>query len=111
MDIVNYLRTMPFAEECFPFGPDTAVFKVSGKMFALHSIHQGRPIINVKGIPEENQSLCDVFADVIPGYHMNKKHWVTVFLDGDVPKGEIERLIDQSHKLVYKPAKRKKPNS
>jgi len=105
MKIIDYIREMPFSELCHPFGPDTDVFKVSGKMFALSSTHLGRPIINLKGIPEENMSLCDVFNDIIPGYHMNKKHWITIFLDGDVPTIEIERLIDQSYNLVYKPVK------
>ena len=98
----DYLASKPESEECFPFAPDTAVFKVRGKMFGLYSIHQTRPMMNLKCEPEQALALRDVFDEVFPAYHMNKKHWNSVFLDGDVPLLELERMVDHSYALVVK---------
>ena len=104
----TYLLNKPKAREDFPFGPDTAVFKIKGKMFATlmqkkdantdHKITQ----MNLKCDPEEAIMLRDVFDAVIPGYHMNKRWWNTVILDSSIPEGEIQRMIDNSYALVVK---------
>lgn len=102
MQIEEYIVSKPDAELTYPFGEDVAVYKVKNKMFALVSHHQQRPSVNLKTDPADAIELRDIFSDVIPGYHMNKQHWNTVFLDGDVPVGEIERQVDCSYALVVK---------
>ena len=98
----DYLSGKPEAVEDFPFGPEVAVFKVRGKMFATLGIEKGVANTNLKCDPAEALMLRDMFTAVIPGYHMNKKHWNTVMLDGSVPRGEIERMMDNSYALVVK---------
>jgi len=98
----RYLLSRPEALDDFPFGPQVAVFKVKGRMFATLAIENGVARTNLKCDPNEAQALRDIFTGVLPGYHMNKKHWNTVLLDGSVPDFEIERMIDRSYGLVVK---------
>ncbi|WP_329120725.1 MmcQ/YjbR family DNA-binding protein [Streptomyces sp. NBC_01353] len=87
------------ATEEFPFGPDTSVFKVAGKMFALASL-DGRPLsINLKCEPEEAVRLREEYSAVAPGYHMNKRHWNTVVVGG-LPDRMVRELIEDSYDLV-----------
>ncbi len=102
----TYLLAKPEAAEDYPFGPDVAVFKVLGKMFATLADDAGTPNMNLKCDPNEAQMLRDVFPSVVPGYHMNKDHWNTIILDGTVPAGEIERMIDNSYSLVVRKMKK-----
>lgn len=96
-----YLVSKPEAEECFPFGDDVAVFKIRGKMFATFWLSfEGGPAMNLKCDPDQALALRDIFDAVIPGYHMNKKHWNTIKLNGTVPDFEIERMVDHSYDLV-----------
>lgn len=105
---MNYTQTReallkkPEAEVDYPFGTEVAVFKVRGKMFATLTEVEGRAYTNLKCDPDQALALRDVFPSVTPGYHMNKKHWNTVELDGTVPPGEIQRMIDHSYSLVVK---------
>ena len=102
----NYLLSKPEAEEDYPFGADCMVPKVGGKMFATYSkADDGFFHMNLKCDPTEALALRDIFESVLPGYHMNKKHWNTVILDGSVPDGEVERMIDRSYGLVVKSLK------
>lgn len=103
----KYLLEKPEAVEDFPFAIDVAVFKVRGKMFATLTENEGRAYTNLKCDPQEALMLRDLFPEVTPGYHMNKKHWNTVRLGGDLPRGEIERLIDNSYALVVRGMPRK----
>jgi predicted DNA-binding protein (MmcQ/YjbR family) len=96
----TYLLNMPEAVETFPFGPEVAVFKVRNKMFALLGVEKGIANMNLKCDPDHANALRDLFTAVRPGYHMNKKHWNTVDLDGSVPEAEIETMIDDSFWLV-----------
>ncbi|WKE67516.1 MmcQ/YjbR family DNA-binding protein [Gallaecimonas kandeliae] len=96
----HYLLQKPEAQEDYPFGPEIAVYKVRGKMFALLGHFQGHDSVNLKCDPFEAQALRDIFPAVKPGYHMNKLHWNTVLLDGSVPAGELERMVDASFALV-----------
>jgi predicted DNA-binding protein (MmcQ/YjbR family) len=104
----EYLLDKPFTQEDYPFGLEVAVFKVKGKMFAtlaLGKMGKGDGDrqdwwVNLKCDPNEALILRDMFSAVIPGYHMNKRHWNTVILDGSIPKGEIERMMDNSFQLV-----------
>lgn len=98
----TYLCSKPDALEDFPFGPEVAVIKVAGKMFATLAREKGIARINLKCDPHEALMLRDIFPAVTPGYHMNKRHWNTVILDGSVPRGEIERMIDNSYALVVR---------
>ena len=87
--------------EEFPFGEDTLVFKVKGKMFALTDVESFESI-NLKSLPEDAVELREQYPAVQPGYHMNKKHWNTVTMDGSVPDKLVKEWIDQSYNLVLK---------
>ncbi len=86
-------------EECFPFGDDTLVFKAGGKIFALVNL-DGELSINLKCDPALALELRERHSSVIPGYHMNKKHWNTIYIDGTIPDKEIFEWIDHSYDLV-----------
>lgn len=103
----EYLLSRPEAWEDFPFYPDVAVFKVTNKMFATLSRVGDSAQMNLKCDPQEAVMLRDIFSAVKPGYHMNKRHWNTVILDGSIPDGEIERMIDRSYGLVVRGMTRK----
>jgi predicted DNA-binding protein (MmcQ/YjbR family) len=91
--------------EEFPFGVDTLVFKVNGKMFALTDIESFESI-NLKCLPEDAVQLREQYPAVQPGYHMNKKHWNTVIIDGSISDKLVKEWIDQSYNLVTKTAKK-----
>ena len=99
-DAIEYFLSRPCAEETTPFGPDVLVYKVGSKAFALTMPDKFPARINLKCDPERSISLRDQYESIQPGYHMNKKHWNTVFLDGSVPGALIRELIDLSHELV-----------
>lgn len=96
----QYLLGKPEAMEDYPFGPDVAVMKVRDKMFATLGQEGGEGRMNLKCDPNQALALRDIFTAVLPGYHMNKKHWNTIKLDGSIPEGEIQRMIDHSFALV-----------
>ena len=88
------------ATESTPFGPDVLVFKVSGKMFALATLDEVPTRVNLKCDPDLALELRDRYDQVTPGYHMNKKHWNTVEIEGDIPGPELRKMIDHSYELV-----------
>ena len=88
------------AEETFPFGAETSVFKVSGKMFALSQPGADDLRISLKCEPALAQQLREAHAEVIPGYHLNKRHWNTVLLEGSLPEQMIKNMIEDSYDLV-----------
>jgi predicted DNA-binding protein (MmcQ/YjbR family) len=96
----------PGAWEGFPFGDDVAVYKVGSKIFALIPV-RGRASISLKCSPTWALLLRDTYPAVTPGYHLNKRHWNTVGLDGSIPDGEIIEMIDHSYDLVFKSLTRK----
>ena len=96
----EYCLSKPAATEGTPFGPDNIVFKVEGKMFALAALDEVPPAVNLKCDPDLALELRDRYEQVRPGYHMNKKHWNTVVLDGVIPEREIKKMIDHSYDLV-----------
>ena len=104
--VQGYFLSLPEATLDFPFGPDVYVYKVCGRMFATLGWSDGQPRINLKCDPEQAVFLRETFASVVPGYHMNKTHWNTVYLDGSVPTSEIERMIDVSFALVVRKLRR-----
>jgi predicted DNA-binding protein (MmcQ/YjbR family) len=95
----SYCLSKKGVTEEFPFGPDTLVFKVMGKMFALTGVEDFSSV-NLKVDPERGAELRDAYPAVQPGYHMNKKHWVTVLIDGSLPDKLIRAWIDESYQLV-----------
>ncbi len=95
----DYCISKKGADESFPFGEDTLVFKVSGKIFALVNL-DGDLSINLKCDPALALELRERYASVTAGYHMNKKHWNTINLDGTVPDKEIFSWIDHSYNLI-----------
>jgi len=97
--IREYCINKPQVTEGFPFGEDTLVFKVKGKIFALASL-DGDLSVNLKCEPGLALELRENYSAVTPGYHMNKKHWNTIILDGSVPDKEVFRWIDNSYNLV-----------
>lgn len=90
----------------YPFGKDAAVFKVGSKMFALVSWNNDPLRINLKCDPDDAIVLREMFTAVIPGYHMNKRHWNTVILDGTVPEPMFLDMCESSFKLVFKSLKK-----
>lgn len=98
----TFLLGFPGATLNFPFDDKTAVFKVSVKMFALVRLGSSPLSINLKCDPDDAQFLRSQFKEVIPGYHMNKDHWNTIILNGELKDGFIKKLIDDSYTLVVK---------
>ena len=88
------------AEETFPFGPETSVFKVAGKMFALSQLAADSLRVSLKCEPRLAKSLREAHAAVLPGYHLNKRHWNTVIIDGSLPNEAIRDMIEDSYDLV-----------
>jgi len=97
-----YCISKKAVEETFPFGEDTLVFKVAGKMFLLTSLSQSPLQFNAKCDPDEAVELRDLYDAIQPGYHMNKQHWNTVIIDGTIPAKLLRRLIDDSYNLVVR---------
>ncbi|MGA9284231.1 MAG: MmcQ/YjbR family DNA-binding protein [Solirubrobacteraceae bacterium] len=88
------------SEETFPFGLQTSVFKVAGKMFALSQLGAASLRVSVKCEPALAEALRETHAAVIPGYHLNKKHWNTVILDGSLPDESVRDMIEDSYDIV-----------
>jgi len=90
----------PGAAETFPFGPRTSVFKVAGKMFALSQLAE-RPLrVSLKCEPELAEQLRTTHPAVTPGYHLNKRHWNTVIIDGSIPEQMVRDMVEDSYDLV-----------
>jgi predicted DNA-binding protein (MmcQ/YjbR family) len=98
----EFCLALPQATETFPFGEETSVFKTSGndKIFAISALGSETLDVTLKCDPEESIALRGEFTAIIPGYHVNKKHWITIVLDGSVPDDLVEQLIASSHALV-----------
>ena len=100
--LVEICLALPQAFESFPFGEETSVFKTSGngKVFALSAL-SARPLsVTLKCDPEDSIALRETYAEITPGYHMNKKHWISVDLEGGLPVDLVEELVAASHALV-----------
>ncbi len=95
-----YCISKKAVEECLPFGPETLVFKVMGKVFLLTGLDSSPLQFNVKCNPEKAIELREKYPCVQPGYHMNKKHWNTIIVDGSVSKKQLHEWITDSYNLV-----------
>ena len=107
--LLSYLLQKPGATEEFPFDNVTLVVKVSGKMFALVGINNDPLRINLKCDPIKAEFLRQPHPAVLPGYHMNTRHWNTVVLDGTIAAAEIYGMIDDSYDLVLQGLPKAKP--
>jgi predicted DNA-binding protein (MmcQ/YjbR family) len=96
----DYCLSKKGAEETLPFGPETLVYKAGGKMFLLVGLNDEDLRFNVKCDPDKAIELREQFPCVLPGYHMNKKHWNTIVVDGSVPAKQLKEWIDDSYNLI-----------
>ncbi|HXC04151.1 MAG TPA: MmcQ/YjbR family DNA-binding protein [Bacteroidia bacterium] len=99
-ELREYCISKVFVEETFPFDQVTLVFKVMGKAFLLTSLGESPLRFNVKCDPELAMQLREEYSCVLPGYHMNKKHWNTIEADGSVPDKLLREWIDHSYEQV-----------
>ena len=97
---------LPGAEESFPFGPETSVFKVGGKMFALSPLKRQPLTVSVKCEPELGEQLRGTYDEIEPGYHLNKRHWLTITCGGAADDELVRELIGGSYDLVASAARR-----
>jgi predicted DNA-binding protein (MmcQ/YjbR family) len=95
----DYCINKKYVTEEFPFGDSTLVLKVGGKIFALANL-DGEFSINLKCDPERAIELRENYPSIVPGYHMNKKHWNTIYFNGSIPVKLVMELIDHSYDLV-----------
>lgn len=98
----EYCLSKKAVEEGFPFGEDTLVFKVAGKIFLLVGLNNNPLQFNAKCGPEKALELREQYDAVQPGYHMNKKHWNTVIADGRLSNSLLKEMIDDSYDLIVK---------
>ena len=99
-DVCAHCMSLPLVEETLPFEPDVLAYKVADKLFALTVPDDFPARVNLKCDPDRAVELRDEYSGIIPGYHMNKRHWNTVILDGSLPGKLVRELIDHSYQLV-----------
>ena len=100
-EIEEYILTMPNSRLDYPFDEKTAVYKAQNdKMFALIAEGSNPVRISLKGDPQLNELLREKYESVLPGYHLNKKHWNTILVTGQLPDSELKDLIRHSYELV-----------
>jgi predicted DNA-binding protein (MmcQ/YjbR family) len=105
-ELREYVLQKPGVTEGFPFGDTVIVFKVNGKVFLLVPLDTQPLQFNVKCNPDKAIELRDEYPDaVLPGYHMNKKHWNTIKVDGTLSKKQLKEMVDESYDLVSKTKK------
>jgi predicted DNA-binding protein (MmcQ/YjbR family) len=100
-----YCLSLPYTDEHLPFGDDTLVFRVGGmqgKLFALTSFKADPLFCNLKCNPERAIDLREEYDQIRPGYHMNKQHWNSVYIEDGLSNKLLRQLIDESYQLVYK---------
>lgn len=107
--IFEYSNTLKASHYTYKVDWEAYVMLVDDKLYALFSIHNDKPIIILKGLPEENEFLINNFKSVTPGYHMNKQHWFNIELDeNEFTNEQIYNFIKQSYKLVIAKMTKKK---
>jgi predicted DNA-binding protein (MmcQ/YjbR family) len=90
----------PGASETFPFGPEHSVFKVEGKLFAISALHASPLRVSLKCEPDLAEQLRAAHPAIAPGYHLNKRHWNTVTLDGSVSDAMVRDMVEDSYDLI-----------
>ncbi len=103
----DYCLSLPGTSEDFPFGEETLVFRVKGKIFLLTPVDSEQLRFNVKCDPEKAIELREEYPSVKPGYHMSKKHWNTILDEGKVPDSLLKTWVKDSYDLIVEslPAK------
>nr|WP_318382853.1 MmcQ/YjbR family DNA-binding protein [uncultured Enterobacter sp.] len=91
---------LPFTEQCWPFGPEADVFKVEGKIFMMTFAAHGRPMVSVKSDPQKSLLNQQIYKSIEPGYHMNKKHWISIYAGDDISADLVSDLVLDSWNLV-----------
>ncbi len=104
-EIRDYALSLKEVSESFPFGNDTIVFKTNNKIFLLASLAAEVLQFNVKCNPENAVELREQYSSIRPGYHMNKKHWNTIIVDGQLTSRQLKQFILDSHSLVARKAR------
>jgi predicted DNA-binding protein (MmcQ/YjbR family) len=99
-ELRSFCVGMPAAAETFPFGPETSVFKINEKIFAITTLGAASLEVSVKCDPELSEPLRRTHRGIVPGYHLNKRHWITVTLNSDVSDERVRQLIEDSYDLV-----------
>lgn len=99
-ELRRFCLAQPDAREKFPFGTETSVFKVGGKMFALSPLQRNPLTVSVKCEPGLGEQLRATYAEIEPGYHLDKRHWLTVTCGGETPDEFVRELIAGSYELV-----------
>jgi predicted DNA-binding protein (MmcQ/YjbR family) len=100
MDLRELCMGFSGAEETYPFGPNTTVFKVRGKIFAIASLDADPPSVSLKCEPDLAVQLRNDHTAITPGYHLNKVHWNTVVVDGSVPEQLLHDMVEDSYDLI-----------
>ena len=99
----EYVLQKPLVTEGFPFGETTIVYKANNKIFLLLPLETGQLQFNVKCDPDKAIELRDEYPDaVLPGFHMNKKHWNTVIANGHLSNKQLLQMVDDSYNLIIK---------
>ncbi len=106
-DLRLYCLAKKGVDEGFPFGEQTLVFKVMGKMFALAALDEETLRVNLKCDPERATELRERYEDIIPGWHMNKHHWNSVYFERSLDEQLLKELVDHSYELVVKGLRKK----
>lgn len=91
---------LPGAQLTHPFGPEWDVWKVRDKVFMLHTSATGEAMVTLKAAPLDAEALRQTFPDITAGYHMNKKHWISVHPDGNIEPDLVDELVTESYRLV-----------
>jgi predicted DNA-binding protein (MmcQ/YjbR family) len=106
-ELRDYVLSLKDVDESFPFGEDTLVFKTSNKIFLLVSLSSFPLQFNVKCNPEKAIELREEYSCILPGYHMNKKHWNTIIVDGTLTNSQLKGFIKDSFELIAKKPSKK----
>lgn len=103
----RYALSLPFTEHCWPFGPEHDVFKVCGKIFMMTTTAHGRPMVTMKSEPQAALLNQQIYPSIEPGYHMNKKHWISVYAGDEIDLPLLESLIQHAWDRVVDTLSRK----
>ena len=107
-ELRNYVLSLKNVTEGFPFGNDTLVYKTNNKIFLLVSLSSTPLQFNVKCDPDYAIELREEYPCILPGFHMNKKHWNTIIIDGTLSRTQLQQLVNDSHSLVTTKSRKKK---
>ncbi len=107
-EVRTYCLSKPHTSEDMPFGPDTLVFRVANKIFAISGLNWETCHVNLKMDPDRAIEMREKYEEVKPGYHMNKTHWNTVHFEGSLPNELLKEFIDESYDLIVASLTKKK---